>query len=111
AFVRANPVAIEPPCGPFGDCEPDGVPHSMMVWEEKLLIVETNHNSVLEVDPITGDVRRLLDLSVQDPAPIILGRKGNDFFLGGFDGLIQTFGVSFTSVTTFDQAYGAIANL
>jgi hypothetical protein len=111
AFIRANPVANEPPCGPFGDCEPDGVPHSMMVHGDKLLVVETNHNSVLKVDPLSGSVSRVLDLSVQDPAPIILGRKGNDFFLAGFDGLIQTFGTSFNPVTTFDQDYSAIANL
>jgi hypothetical protein len=111
AFIRASPVAIEPPCGPFGDCEPDGVPHSMMVHGDKLLVVETNHNSVLEVDPISGVVTRVLDLSVQDPAPIILGRKGNNLFLAGFDGLIQTFNDSLSPVTTFDQDYSAIVNL
>lgn len=110
AFIRANPVAIEPPCGPFGDCEPDGVPHSMIVRGDKLLVVETNHNSVLEVDPLSGSVARILDLSVQDPAPIILDRKGNDLFLAGFDGLIQTFS-SFNPVSTFDQDYSAIVNL
>ena len=111
AFIRANPVANEPECGLFGDCEPDGVPHSMMVHGDKLLVVETNHNSVLEVDPNSGDVRRLLDLSIQDPAPIILGRKGNDLFLAGFDGLVQTFTSSFGSVSTFDQDYSAIVNI
>ncbi len=111
AFIRANPVAIEPPCGPFGDCEPDGVPHSMLVYGDKLLVVETNHNSLLEVDPLSGSVTRVLDMSVEDAAPIILGRKGNNFFLAGFDGLIQTFGNSFGPVTTFDQDYSAIVNL
>ena len=110
AFVRANPVANEPACGPFGDCEPDGVPHSMIVHGDKLLVVETNHNSVLEFDPLSGSVSRLLDLSVQDPAPIILGRKGNDLYLAGFDGLIQSFS-SLNPVTTFDQDYSAIVNL
>lgn len=110
AFVRANPVASEPECGPFADCEPDGVPHSMMVHGDRLLIVETNHNSVLQVDVFSGLVERVLDLSVQDPAPIILNRKGNDLFLAGFDGLIQSFS-SFSPVTTFDQGYSAIVNL
>jgi len=110
AFIRANPVANEPECGPFGDCEPDGVPHSMMVQGDKLLVVETNHNSVLEVDPASGSIKRVLDLSVQDPAPIILGRKGNDLFLAGFDGLIQKFS-SLSPVTTFDEGYSAIVNL
>ena len=110
AFIRANPVANEPECGPFGDCEPDGVPHSMMVYGDKLLVVETNHNSVLEVNPVSGVVTRLLDLSVQDPAPIILGRKGADFYLAGFDGLIQRFS-TFSSVSTLDQDFSAIVNL
>jgi hypothetical protein len=91
AFIRANPVANEPLCGPDGDCEPDGVPHSMIADGDRLLVVETNHNSVLEVNPKTGLIRRLFDLSVQDPAPIILTRKGPWFFLGGFDGLIHAF--------------------
>ena len=111
AFVRANPVANEPACGPFGDCEPDGVPHSMLVHGDKLLVVETNHNSALEVDPLSGTVTRVLDMSVQDRAPIILGRKGNDFFLAGFAGLIQTFGANYGDVTTFDEDYSAIVNL
>lgn len=111
AFIRGNPVASEPECGPFGDCEPDGVPHSMMVSGNKLLVVETNHNSVLEVDPVSGSVTRVLDLSVQDPAPIILDRKGNDLFLAGFDGLIQNFSTGFGPVTTFDSGYSAIVNL
>lgn len=111
AFIRANPVEAEPPCGPMGDCEPDGVPHSMFAKDDKLLVVETNHNSVLKVNPRTGHIRRVLDLSVQDPAPIILDLKGNDFFLAGFDGLIQTFSRPFNEVTTFDEGYSAIVNL
>jgi hypothetical protein len=83
----------------------------MMVHGDKILVVETNHNSVLEVDPLSGSVTRVLDLSVEDPAPIILGRKGNDLFLAGFDGLIQTFGTGFGTVSTFDQDYSAIVNL
>jgi len=111
AFNRINPVPSEPSFRPFGDCEPDGVPHAMMVYGDKLLVVETNHNSVLKVDPLSGSVTRVLDLSVQDPAPIILDRKGNDLFLAGFDGLIQSFSSTFSPVTTFDQDYSAIVNL
>jgi len=111
AFIRANPVANEPECGPFGDCEPDGVPHSLLVDGNNLLVVETNHNSVLRVNRRTGAITRLYDLSVQDPAPIVLIRKGRDFYLGGFDGLIQTFDRHFGPVTTFDQGYSAIVGL
>jgi len=111
AFIRANPVANEPECGPAGDCDPDGVPHSLLVDGNQLLVVETNHSSVLRVNPTTGAITRLYDLSVQDPAPIILIRKGHDFYLGGFDGLIQTFDRGFGPVTTFDQGYSAIVGL
>lgn len=111
AFIRNNPVANEPLCGPFGDCEPDGVPHSMLVDGNHLLVVETNHNSVLRVDPRNGEISRLHDLSIQDPAPIILARKGNDFYLGGFDGLIQTFDGVGGSVSTYDEGYSAIVNM
>ena len=89
AFIRANPVANEPLCGPLGDCEPDGVPHSLLAVGGLLYVVETNHNSVLRVNPHTGSIRRLYDLSVQDPAPIILTQRAGRFFLGGFDGLIR----------------------
>jgi hypothetical protein len=111
SFIRNNPVNSEPPCGPLGDCEPDGVPHSMMVKGNKLLVVETNHNSILRVNPATGAIKRLYDLSVQDPAPIILTRKGKKFYLGSFDGLIQTFDNKVGPVCTFDEGYGPIVDL
>jgi hypothetical protein len=111
AFIRANPVANEPLCGPAGDCEPDGVPHSLLAVGDWLYVVETNHNSVLRVDPGTGTVTRLYDLSVDDPAPIILTRRGRSFFLGGFHGLIQTFDQRLGPVTTFDQGYGPVVDL
>jgi DNA-binding beta-propeller fold protein YncE len=111
AFVRANPVANEPACGPEGDCEPDGVPHSMLADGNKLYVVETNHNSVLRVNPRSGAIARLYDLSVQDPAPIILVRRGLRFYLGGFDGLIQTFDRRFGPVRTFDEGYGPIVDI
>lgn len=111
AFIRANPVANEPLCGPAGDCEPDGVPHSLLADDRWLYVVETNHNSVLRVNPRTGTVRRIYDLSVQDPAPIILLRRGHGFLLGGFDGLIQGFSDRFGPVRTVDAGFGPITDL
>jgi hypothetical protein len=111
AFIRANPVANEPVCGPEGDCEPDGVPHSMLAQDGKLIVVETNHNSVLRVNPRTGSVTRIYDLSVQDPAPIVLIRRGHRFYLGGFDGLIQSFDRRFGPVRLFDAGYGPIVEM
>jgi hypothetical protein len=90
AFIRANPVAVEPLCGPDGDCEPDGVPHSMIAAGPYLYVVETNHNSILRVDPRNGQVRRLHDLSTLDPAPIRIIRRGDSAFIGTFDGDLLT---------------------
>lgn len=111
AFVRANPVESEPACGPDGDCEPDGVPHSLLADGRYLYVVETNHNSVLRVDPKNGAVSRVYDLSEQDPVPIVLDRKGNTYYLGGFRGLIQTFGQGFGEIQTFDEGFGPIVEL
>jgi hypothetical protein len=111
AFIRAHPVAHEPLCGPEGDCEPDGVPHSMLAHQGRLYVVETNHNSVFRVDPQTGEIVRLYDLSEADPAPIVLLRRGRRFLLGGFDGLVQTFGPRFGPIGTFDEGYGPIVEM
>ena len=111
AFVRANPVASEPACGPGGDCEPDGVPHSLLAGNKRLLVVETNHNSILRVDPKTGAIERLFDLSAQDPAPTILIRNGTQYLLGFFDGLIQRFDQKFSQVRPFDSGYGPIVDM
>jgi hypothetical protein len=111
AFVRANPVESEPACGPDGDCEPDGVPHSLLAHGRYLYVVETNHNSVLRVDPKNGTIARLYDLSLQDPAPIVLARKGDTYYLGGFDGLVQTFGHGFGAIQTLDEGFGPIVEL
>ncbi len=111
AFIRANPVANEPACGPEGDCEPDGVPHAMLAVGRQLYVVETNHNSVLRVNPRTGAIKRIYDLSVQDPAPIMLIRRGSRFYLGGFDGLVQTFSRRLGPVRTLDDGYSPIVDM
>jgi hypothetical protein len=111
AFIRANPVAVEPESGPAGDEEPDGVPHSVLRYGNRLLVVETNHNSILSVDPKSGAIERLYDLSVPDPAPIVLARRGNDFLLGAFDGLIETFDRWFGPVSPVAGGFGPIVDL
>jgi hypothetical protein len=111
AFIRANPVAVEPVCGATGDCEPDGVPHSLLADGDRLYVVETNHNSVLRVNPETGAIRRLYDLSTGNPAPIKLIRRRGGFLLGGFSGLVQSFDRRFGPVSTFDSGYGPIVDM
>jgi hypothetical protein len=111
AFVRANPVGNEPLCGPEGDCEPDGVPHSMIARGQRLYVAEANHNSVFEIDPATGAISRLYDLSIEDPVPIIIARHGNDFYLGCFSGRILRFDHSFGPAKVVDEGYSAIVDL
>jgi hypothetical protein len=111
AFIRANPVAQEPQCGPEGDCEPDGVPHSLLAHGKHLFVVEANHNSIFRINPRTGEIIRLYDLSIMDPAPIILIRHGKDFLLGCFDGLILGFDHRFGPVQQLDEGYSPIVEM
>jgi hypothetical protein len=111
AFIRANPPMVEPLCGPAGDCEPDGVPHTMIAVGHKLYVVETNHNSILRIDPESGKITRIRDLSVQDPAPISMVHKEGYFYLGSFDGLIQKFKGRFGRVRTLEEGFGGIVDL
>jgi len=111
AFMRQNPVAFEPPCGAKGDCEPDGVPHTMIAYRGKLYVVETNHNSVLTVDPWTGDIKRIHDLSEHNPAPVSAVRWGPVFFLGDFNGPVQAFYSHYGRVHTLYESFGGIVDL
>ena len=111
AFIRANPATVEPLCGAEGDCEPDGVPHTMIAVHRKLYVVETNHNSILRIDPESGKITRIRDLSVQDPAPISMVRKGKFFYLGSFDGLVQKFKSRSGPVRTLEEGFGGIVDL
>lgn len=111
AFIRQNPVAFEPACGPKGDCEPDGVPHTMLAYRGKLYVVETNHNSILKVDPWTGDIKRIHDLSEHNPAPVSAVRWGPVFLLGDFNGPVQAFYWGYGPVHTLYEGFGGIVDL
>jgi hypothetical protein len=111
AFIRANPVANEPLCGPLGDCEPDGVPHSMVAAGHYLYVVETNHNSVLRVNPKNGHIQRLHDLSVADPAPIRILRKGDRALIGTFDGDILEMNLFHRKVKFLQSGYNPLVDL
>jgi hypothetical protein len=83
----------------------------MIADGDRLLVVETNHNSVLRVNPKTGSIRRLYDLSIEDPAPIVLTRRDDQFFLGGFDGLIHTFSDRFGRIRVAGSGFGPIVEM
>jgi hypothetical protein len=79
AFVKANPVANPDE----EDFEPDGTWYSMVAVRGDLYAVEPNHGEVDRVDPATGAIRRVVDVSASQGhiVPTALAYKGN-FFLG-----------------------------
>lgn len=59
AFIKANPVAQPDPA----DFEPDGTWYSMVAVRHDLYAVEPNHGEVDRVDPATGAISRVVDVS------------------------------------------------
>ena len=84
AFIKANPVA-QPDAADF---EPDGTWYSMVSVRGDLYVVEPNHGEVDRVDPATGAISRVVDVSASQGhiVPTALAYKGNFFFgnLGEF---------------------------
>jgi hypothetical protein len=111
AFIRSHPVEAPPLCGKTGDCEPDGVPHSMIAVGGLLYVVETNHNSVLRVDPGDGSVERLYDMSVKDPAPIRIMHKGAGALIGTFDGDLMKVGLARRAVSFLQSGFNPVVDL
>jgi hypothetical protein len=79
AFIKANPVANPDPA----DFEPDGTWYSMVAVRGQLYAVEPNHGEVDRVDPWTGAIRRVVDVSATQGhiVPTALAYNGN-LFLG-----------------------------
>ena len=77
AFVMANPVADPNPA----DFEPDEGAYGMELFEGQLYITESNHGALDRVDPATGDITRVLDLSATEghlvPTAAVVGPDGN----------------------------------
>lgn len=78
-FVKVEPVDET-------DQEPDGVFHSMIAQGKYLYVVETNRGMLLRVDPRSGAIQRVYDMSIDEAEhnPIVMARRGNDFFVGTF---------------------------
>ena len=68
------------------DQEPGGVFHSMIAIGGYLYVVETNRGFLLRVDPRTGVIDELYDMSIDDREhnPIVMTERGNHFFVGTF---------------------------
>ncbi len=59
AYFQSHPVANPEP----DDFEPDGTPYHMIAVRGMLVFVEPNHGELDQVDPMTGNIRRILDIS------------------------------------------------
>jgi len=68
------------------DQEPGGVFHSMIAHGKYLYVIETNRGFVLRVDPQTGVIERLYDMSIdnREHNPVVMTQRGNKFFVGTF---------------------------
>ncbi len=79
AFVQANPVA-HPNAGDF---EPDETWYDMVAAKGRLYVVGPNHGEVDRVNPSTGAIRRLVDVSARfgHVVPTAIARHGV-FYLG-----------------------------
>ena len=83
-FQKSHPVAHPEPA----DFEPDGTWYSMVAVRDDLYAVEPNHGEIDRINPSTGAISRLIDVSASQGhiVPTALAYKGNFFFgnLGTF---------------------------
>ena len=87
AWHAANPPNFIKDTNPATtDQEPGGVFHSMIAIGKYLYVIETNRGFVLRVDPRTGVIEKLYDMTVdnREHNPIVMTQRGNNFFVGTF---------------------------
>jgi len=87
AWHAANPPNFIKDTDPATtDQEPGGVFHSMIAQGKYLYVVETNRGFLLRVDPKSGIIEKLYDMSVdsREHNPIVMARRGNEFHVGTF---------------------------
>ena len=87
AWHAANPPHFIKDTDPATtDQEPGGVFHSMIALGRYLYVVETNRGFLLRVDPSSGSIEKLYDMSIDEAEhnPIVMTRRGNDFYVGTF---------------------------
>lgn len=66
------------------DFEPDGTWYGMAAWNGYLWAVEPNHGEVVRINPYTGAIRRVIDVSASQGhvVPTTIARHGGYFYLG-----------------------------
>jgi hypothetical protein len=107
AWLAANPPHFLKDTNPATtDLEPGGVFHSMIAVGNVLYVVETNHGQLLKVDPATGSIERLYDMSIDNAEhnPIVMAHRADQFQVGTFGedvgpAELAVFGADFSSYT------------
>jgi hypothetical protein len=87
AWHAANPPFFIKDTDPATtDQEPGGVFHSMIAVGKYLYVIETNRGFLLRVDPSSGTIEKLHDMSIDgaEHNPIVMTRRGNEYFVGTF---------------------------
>src|SRR5688572_16004546 len=87
AWHAANPPNFIKDTNPATtDQEPGGVFHSMIALGKYLYVVETNRGFLLRVDPRSGEIEKLYDMTIdnREHNPIVMTQRGNNFFVGTF---------------------------
>jgi DNA-binding beta-propeller fold protein YncE len=87
AWLAANPPHFIKDAHPATtDLEPGGVFHSMIAVGKFLYVVETNRGLLLKVDPATGAIQKLYDMSIDNAEhnPIVMASNGDRFYVGTF---------------------------
>jgi hypothetical protein len=80
SFEQANPTkTIEP-----NDFEPDGTWYSMIAVNGTLYAVDPNHGEIDQINPATGSITRLADISVTQGhiVPTSVAYNAGNFFVG-----------------------------
>jgi hypothetical protein len=84
AFLKNHPVANPDPA----DFEPDGTWYSMVAVGSDLFAVEPNHQEIDRISPTTGQISRLIDISISYPGPTnwqgptAIAYNNGNFFVG-----------------------------
>ena len=87
AWLAANPPHFVKDTNPATtDQEPGGVFHSMIAVDDALYVVETNRGLLLKVNPTTGTIERLYDMSIDNAEhnPIVMAQHRRRFYVGTF---------------------------
>ncbi|MDQ6888078.1 MAG: ScyD/ScyE family protein [Gemmatimonadota bacterium] len=80
AWQAANPVANPEP----DDFEPDGSWYSLLSAGNKLLAVEPNHGEIVKIDPKSGVVSRVIDISASQGhiVPTVIAKREGALYIG-----------------------------